>query len=127
LKRRGLATHEFRVDQYGAPRYPELVLVVRHADLKADPELVRNTLAALEDGTRDAAADPAKALAPIQTASGASRAQVLAELTAIRPALSPPIRLRPASLAGWATFDSRFGILPHPPDVSRAFDTRVAP
>src|SRR3954468_11409916 len=57
LKRRGLATHEFRVDQYGAPRYPELVLVVRHEDLKADPGRVRDTLAALEDGTHAALAD----------------------------------------------------------------------
>src|SRR3954471_19542126 len=54
LKRRGLATHEFRVDQFGAPRYPELVLVVRHEDLRGDRSLVRDTLAALEDGTRDA-------------------------------------------------------------------------
>src|SRR5436853_1896734 len=34
LKRRGLATHEFRVDSFGAPHYPELVLVVRRQDLK---------------------------------------------------------------------------------------------
>ena len=127
LRARGVRTSEFRVTRYGAPAYPELVLVVRHAELRSKLATIRDALAALEDGTREAAADPAKAREPIQKASGASRGQVLAELAAIRPALSPPIRLRPASLAGWATFDSEFGILPHRPDVGQAFDTRVAP
>ena len=127
LRRRGVPTSEFRVTRYGAPVYPELVLVVRRAELRSRLGAIRNALAALEDGTREAAANPVKALEPIQKASGATRGQVLAELTAIRPALSPPIRLQPASLAGWATFDSRFGILPNRPDVRQAFDTNVAP
>src|SRR3954454_18133134 len=71
LKRRGLATHEFRVDQFGAPRYPELVLVVRRSDLRGDPKLVRDTLAALEDGTRDALADRAAAVKEVAAAAQA--------------------------------------------------------
>jgi putative hydroxymethylpyrimidine transport system substrate-binding protein len=127
LRARGVRTSEFRVTDYGAPRYPELVLVARRAELTKDRARIRNALAALEDGTREATANPAEALAAIQKASGAPRKLVLAELTAIRPALSPPIRLQPASLAGWARFDTRFGILSRPPDVARAFDTTVAP
>ena len=32
LRQRGVKTREFRVDDYGAPRYPELVLAVRRPD-----------------------------------------------------------------------------------------------
>jgi putative hydroxymethylpyrimidine transport system substrate-binding protein len=127
LRARGVKTAEFRVDRYGAPRYPELVLVARRAELAKDRSRIRSALAAIEDGTRAAVADPAKALGPIEQASGAPRALVLSELAAIRPALSPPVRLQPASLAGWARFDTSFGILSRPPDVASAFDTRVAP
>jgi len=127
LRARGVRTSEFRVSDYGAPRYPELVLVVRRDELDKQRAKIRDALAAIEDGTRQAVVNPVKALGAIQKASGASRGLVLSELVNIRPALSPPVRLRPASLAGWARFDTRFGILTKPPDVARAFDTRVAP
>jgi putative hydroxymethylpyrimidine transport system substrate-binding protein len=127
LKRRGLKTHEFRVDSFGAPHYPELVLVVRRVDLKRDPKLVRDTLAALEDGTRDALADRPAAVKEVASAAQASPSLIAAELDAIAPALSPPIKLDPQALAGWASFDARFGILRRPPVVRQAFDTRVAP
>ena len=35
LRERGVETREFRVDDYGAPRYPELVLVVKRQTLEA--------------------------------------------------------------------------------------------
>ena len=127
LKRRGLATHEFRVDQFGAPRYPELVLVVRHEDLRADSKLVRDTLAALEDGTRDALSDRAAAVKEVAAAAQAKPDLIAAELDAIAPALSPPIKLNPQRLAGWASFDFRFGILRRVPLVREVFDTTVAP
>ncbi|MFL5885325.1 MAG: ABC transporter substrate-binding protein [Thermoleophilaceae bacterium] len=127
LRARGVRTSEFRVSRFGAPRYPELVLVVRRAELDKQRAKIRAALAAIEDGTRQAIVNPVKALDAIQKASGASRGLVLSELVNIRPALSPPVRLQPASLAGWARFDTQFGILSKPPDVASAFDTRVAP
>ena len=127
LKRRGLATHEFRVDQYGAPRYPELVLVVRHQDLLSDRSLVRDTLGALEDGTRDALRDRPAAVKAVATAAQAKPDLIAAELDAIAPALSPPIKLNAKALAGWASFGFRFGILAHVPLVRETFDTSVAP
>jgi putative hydroxymethylpyrimidine transport system substrate-binding protein len=127
LKRRGLTTHEFRVDQFGAPRYPELVLVVRHEDLRADSKLVHDTLAALEDGTRDALSDRAAAVKEVASAAQAKPDLIAAELDAIAPALSPPIKLNPQRLAGWASFDFRFGILRRVPLVREVFDTTVAP
>jgi putative hydroxymethylpyrimidine transport system substrate-binding protein len=127
LKRHGLKTHEFRVDSFGAPRYPELVLVVRRVDLERDPKLVRDTLAALEDGTRDALADRPAAVKEVASAAQAKPDLIAAELDAIAPALSPPIKLNPQALAGWASFDARFGILKRSPVVRQTFDTSVAP
>jgi putative hydroxymethylpyrimidine transport system substrate-binding protein len=126
-KRHGVRTHEFRVDQYGAPRYPELVLVVRHQDLQSDRTRVRDTLAALEDGTRAALKDRPAAVKAVAGAAEAKPDLIAAELDAIAPALSPPIKLNPQVLAGWASFDFRFGILRHVPLVRETFDTGVAP
>jgi NitT/TauT family transport system substrate-binding protein/putative hydroxymethylpyrimidine transport system substrate-binding protein len=127
LKRRGLATHEFRVDAFGAPRYPELVLVARRQTVQRDPGLLRDTLSALADGTLDALADRPGAAQRVAEAAQARPDLIRAELDAIAPALSPPIRLDPAKLAGWAAFDRRFGILRRAPDVSQAFDLTLAP
>jgi NitT/TauT family transport system substrate-binding protein/putative hydroxymethylpyrimidine transport system substrate-binding protein len=127
LRRHGLATHEFRVDSFGAPRYPELVLVARRDTVRRDPGLLRDTLAALADGTRAALADRAGAARLVAHAGQSDTGLLRAELEAIAPALSPPIRLEPRALAGWAAFDRRFGILESAPDVHQAFDLALAP
>ena len=127
LKARGVRTHEFRVDDFGAPRYPELVIVATRRGLAAHPDRIRRTLAALEDGTRAALRNPDSAVASVARAAQADRGLVHSELRAIAPALSPPLRLSARALRGWATFDVRFGILRRPPDIGRAFDLSVAP
>jgi putative hydroxymethylpyrimidine transport system substrate-binding protein len=127
LKRRGVATREFRVDAFGAPHYPELVLVARRETVEKDPGLLKNTLAALADGTRDALADKPAAVKRVAAAAQARPGLIAAELDAIAPALSPPIRLDPKVLAGWAAFDARLGILKRAPAVNQAFDTSLAP
>ena len=127
LKARGVRTHEFRVDDFGAPRYPELVIVATRRGLAAHPDRIRRTLAALEDGTRAALRNPDSAVASVARAAQADRGLVRSELRAIAPALSPPLRLSARPLRGWATFDVRFGILRRPPDIGRAFDLSVAP
>jgi putative hydroxymethylpyrimidine transport system substrate-binding protein len=127
LKRRGLDTHEFRLDSFGAPRYPELVLVARRATVRTDPDLLRRTLAALADGTRDALANRDDAVRRVARAAQADQGLIRAELDAIAPALSPPIRLSPTALAGWAAFSFRLGILRRTPMVSQVFDQTLAP
>jgi putative hydroxymethylpyrimidine transport system substrate-binding protein len=117
LRQRGIRTREFRVDEYGAPRYPELVLAVRGEDA-ADAQ---ETLARLAAGTRAALADRRGTVERLVEASGADEALVRAQFTAVAPALVPPIRLDRRALEGWARFDARFGILKRQPDVSRAF------
>jgi putative hydroxymethylpyrimidine transport system substrate-binding protein len=124
LRRRGVRTREFRVDDYGAPRYPELVLVTRRETLRERRELVDAVLATLAAGTRAALADRDAAVDELVRASGADEPLARAQLDAVAPALRPPIRLDRDALAGWARFDERFGILRSAPDVARAFRLR---
>jgi putative hydroxymethylpyrimidine transport system substrate-binding protein len=121
LRRRGIRTREFRVDDYGAPRYPELVLVTRRDTLRRHRERVDGVLDELAEGTRTALADRSATVSDLVEASGADEALVRAQLAAIAPALRPPIRLDREALRGWARFDARFGILERPPDVREAF------
>jgi len=117
LRQRGVQTREFRVDDYGAPRYPELVLAVKRDSLGK----VDQVLAKLAAGTRAALADRKATIDQLVKVSGADEPLVRAQLEAVAPALLPPIRLDRSALEGWARFDARFGILEHRPDVNRAF------
>jgi NitT/TauT family transport system substrate-binding protein/putative hydroxymethylpyrimidine transport system substrate-binding protein len=121
LRQRGVAIREFRVDDYGAPRYPELVLVTRARTLRQRAAAVENALVALREGTRAALADRTASVRDLVKASGADAPLARAQLDAVAPALQPPIRFDRAALAGWAKFDARFGILKRPPDVATLF------
>jgi putative hydroxymethylpyrimidine transport system substrate-binding protein len=124
LRRRGVRTREFRVDDYGAPRYPELVLAVKRETLDERPELVDAMLAALARGTRTALRDREAALDELVRESGADEPLLRAQFEAVAPALRPPLRLDREALEGWARFDEGFGILRRAPDVERAFRLR---
>jgi putative hydroxymethylpyrimidine transport system substrate-binding protein len=121
LRERGVPTREFRVDRYGAPPYPELVLVARRESLRQIGEELSELLSVLRDGTRAALADRPATVADLVEASGADEQLVRAQFDAVAPALRPPIELDRESLEEWAEFDSRFGILERPPDVREAF------
>jgi putative hydroxymethylpyrimidine transport system substrate-binding protein len=122
LKQRGAKTNDFRVDDYGAPPYPELVIVAKRSTLDKEQPLIHDTLAALGAGARAALDDPSVAVAPLVKASGADPDLVRAELAAVHPVLSPDLKLNRAVLESWADFDQRFGILKTRLDVSEAFD-----
>ena len=121
LRRRGVRTREFRVDQFGAPRYPELVLAVERETLEERRALVDDLLAALAAGTRSALGDRQAAVDDIVRASGADEPLIRAQFEAVASALRPPMRLDRQALEGWAEFDERFGILSSRPDIDRAF------
>ena len=121
LKERGVETREFRVDDYGAPRYPELVLVVKRTTLEEHQRLVDDMLAAIAEGTDNALRDRAATIDELVRVSGADEPLVRAQLAAVAPALQPPVQLNRAALEGWAAFDERFGILREAPDVEQAF------
>jgi putative hydroxymethylpyrimidine transport system substrate-binding protein len=124
LRRRGVPIREFRVDDYGAPRYPELVLAVTRETLRKRRELVDTMLEKIEKGTFDALHDRAGTVDKLVEASGADKGLMRAELAAVAPALLPPISLDPKALEGWAAFEKQFGILREEPDVQRAFRLR---
>jgi len=124
LRERGVHTREFRVDDYGAPSYPELVLAVRRDTLIERGELVDDMLDSIAAGTDKALGDRDATVQRLVRASGADEPLVRAQLAAVAPALRPPVRLDRAALEGWARFDERFGILRSAPDVSRAFRLR---
>ena len=127
LRRRGFATREFRVDRYGAPPYPELVLAVRRRTLDEERKLVDDLLRALADGTARALRDPGPALRRIGRLSGARPGLLRAEYDAVRPVLSPTLALDRRRLEAWARFDRRFGILRRPLDVGAAFELGLGP
>ena len=128
LRREGVPTREFRVDDYGAPRYPELVLAVRGDALESDAgrERTERALDAIRDGTAKATGDPDAAIRAVAGASKTDPGLIRDEWDAIRGALDPPVALDRDALDGWAQWDARFGILERAPDVDEAFDFRLA-
>jgi len=121
LRRRNVPIREFRVDDYGAPRYPEVVLVVTRATIDERGSAVRAAVRAINAGMAEVRADPATAAAEIAQASGSSVAVARAQIDAVAPIYGTTLR-RPV-LDAWNRWDVRFGILPRRVDVARAFVT----
>jgi putative hydroxymethylpyrimidine transport system substrate-binding protein len=132
LARRRPGFHVFRVERYGAPAYPELVLCASATALKADPALARDTVHALVRGYDATLADPAAGARALESrVPGLDAALVGAELRGLLPAFRGPGGrfgvLDPSSLRAWARWEARFGIVRHPPDVASTFDRAFAP
>lgn len=127
LRERGFEPAEFRVDEFGAPPYPELVLAAREETVRRDRPLVEAVLGALSAGTRSALADPDAALAEIARLSATDEELVRAQFDAVAPALEPPVALDSRTLERWARFDVRSGILEREPEVSEAFALGLEP
>jgi putative hydroxymethylpyrimidine transport system substrate-binding protein len=132
LRARRPRIREFRVDDYGAPAYPELVLSVRRRTLRDDPGLVRATVAALARGYEEVLADPESGVSALLTAtSGLRRTRVQRELDAVSPSFTAGARafgeLDPRRLRAWARWERRVGVVRHRPDVRRAFYGRYVP
>jgi NitT/TauT family transport system substrate-binding protein/putative hydroxymethylpyrimidine transport system substrate-binding protein len=127
LRQRGKRFNEFRVERYGAPPYPEVVLVTTRKTLSKRRDAIVRAVAALSRGVDATLADPDAAAKQIAKASGGEDlALVRAQLAALRPVVSPPLRLDRAVLEKWADFDARIGIVRERPDVDRTFDFSVA-
>ena len=127
LHTRGFLTSDFRVDRYGAPPYPEVVLFAKRSTVTKERGRMKALLAALADGVRSVHRDPDGAIAQIAKVSGADRPLVAAQLKAVDPLFDPPLRFDPAVLRRWAAWDERFGILPQRANVRRLFDLTLAP
>jgi ABC-type nitrate/sulfonate/bicarbonate transport system substrate-binding protein len=132
LRARRPRIREFRVDDYGAPAYPELVLTVTRQTLQDEPGLVRATVAALARGYEEVIADPESGVsALLQARTGLKRVGVQREFDAVSPSFTVGARgfgeLSPQRLRAWARWEQRFGLVRHKPDVGLAFDGRYVP
>ena len=127
LRRRGVRVREFRVEDFGAPPYPEVVLFTSRRTLERRRGAVKDALRAIREGIDSSLADRAAAAEEIARVSGADVPLVRAQLDAVAPALRPALRLDRPVLERWAAFDERFGILSRRPDVDRLFEFDLAP
>ncbi len=122
LRRQGIPIRVFKVDRYGAPPYPELVLATSRATLEENPDLAAAMTAATERGYELAFEDPEAALDELLAAvPSLDRAEQAAQLKVLRPVLRPA-PFDPAVLQAWADWDLEHGLLERPLDVGEAFE-----
>jgi putative hydroxymethylpyrimidine transport system substrate-binding protein len=125
LREKGLDVSEFRVEDYGAPPYPEVVLITSRKTLEARRDVLKRTVAAIDDGVAEARAHPAAVTEKIAAAAQTDDLALMrAQLDATLPLLGT--RLDRAVLERWAAFDAEIGIVKAPPDVDGAFDFTLA-
>ena len=126
LQRQGVPVRTFRVDRYGAPPYPELVLTTTRKLLRSDPVLVREVAGATTRGYQAALRDPKAALDALLAANpDLDRGEQQAQMRVLLPALSPPGRFDKGVLEAWSHWDADHGILERPLDVDQAFDLPI--
>lgn len=125
--------HVFRVEDYGAPAYPELILATTRSELKAHPQVARAVVHTLVDGYDHVLAHPRSSAQALESqVSGLSPAAVSAQLKAELPAFLPRGggsygALVPSVLHAWAKWEVRFGIVRRLPDLATMFDSAYLP
>ena len=121
LRRQGVPVRIFKVNEYGAPPYPELVLVATAKTIAEDPGLIDDVIAATTRGYRFAVAHPGEALDDlVASAPALDRSEQAAQLKVLLPDLHPA-PFDPRVLRAWAGWDLEHGLLEKPLDVNRAF------
>lgn len=121
LQRQGVPIRTFKVDRYGAPPYPELVLTASRKTLDDDPELVHEVIGATRRGYRIAIDDPEGALDDLlASVPSLDREEQAAQLQALGSDLRPA-PFDPTVLRAWAAWDREHGLLERPLNVRSAF------
>jgi ABC-type nitrate/sulfonate/bicarbonate transport system substrate-binding protein len=121
----------FRVDEFGAPAYPELVLATSRESLDTNGPVIRAAIRALRRGYEATIDDPESAITALVDAEPSLKRDLVArELDAVSPSFTAGARrfgeLDPARLRAWAAWEQRFGIVRRRPDVARAFDPAIS-
>jgi ABC-type nitrate/sulfonate/bicarbonate transport system substrate-binding protein len=125
-------TREFRVDDYGAPSYPELVLCVTRQTLQDDPAIIRATVRTLRRGYQEALNDPESAIEALRDRAGTGLDRRIAQRQfdevqgAFNAAPGGFGVLVAERLRAWATWERRFGIVDRTPNVALAFAPEFA-
>jgi NitT/TauT family transport system substrate-binding protein/putative hydroxymethylpyrimidine transport system substrate-binding protein len=122
LRRKGIGVRVFKVDRYGAPPYPELILCTTAELAREQPGLLAAVRRATDAGYRFTLAHPGQALGDLlDSAPGLDPATERTELRLLLGAFRPVGALRPAVLRAWARWDLAHRLLARPLDVSAAF------
>jgi len=123
LKQRGLRAKVFRVEDYGAPPYPEVVLITSRRTLRAKRDAIAHALKLIDAGRRKTEADPDAAVRVIAKAAETDDTKLIrAQLDAVLPIFAAGLKLDRGVLERWAAFDAAIGLVKAKPDVAKAFD-----
>jgi putative hydroxymethylpyrimidine transport system substrate-binding protein len=121
LRRQGIPVRVFKVNRYGAPPYPELILTASGDTIEHDPGLVDSMVAATTRGYELAYDHPSQALDDLLAkVPSLDHADQTAQLRVLHPDLHPAPFDR-AVLREWAAWDLEHGLLERPLDVDQAF------
>jgi putative hydroxymethylpyrimidine transport system substrate-binding protein len=121
-ERQGIPLNVFKVDEYGAPHYPELILTTTRKELEVEPAMVEDMVAATRRGYNFTVSEPKRALADLLAANPSlERADQEAQLKVLLPELEP-LPFDEAVLKEWSTWASEHELLPKPANVTKTFD-----
>lgn len=128
LQRQRPATRIFRLDAYGAPSYPELVLCTTSTTLQDRRSLVSAVVKALKRGYDETIIDPESAVsALLDQQEGLDRSAIERDLDAVGPAFAAGptgfgVFARDA-VTKWAAWEAEVGITKEPVNVPLTFPT----
>lgn len=127
LKRKGVRVHELRVEDYGAPAYPEVVLfATRRTVERRRADLIR-LVRALADGLRSTLQQPRAVAEDIARAALTDDVGLVeAQVKVLRDVVDTNLAFDAPVLNRWADFAQRIGLVQRRPDVDRAFVTTIA-
>jgi putative hydroxymethylpyrimidine transport system substrate-binding protein len=121
LRQQGVPIRIFKVNEYGAPPYPELILTTTGKTLDRDPGLVRSMVEATRRGYQFTVEHPKQGLDDLLAeVPSLDQADQDAQLRALLPDLEP-LPFDTAVLREWAAWDLKHGLLERPLDVEAAF------
>jgi putative hydroxymethylpyrimidine transport system substrate-binding protein len=124
LRQQGVPIRVFKVNRYGAPPYPELVLATSRRTLDQDPELAEAVVDATRRGYGFVTENPERGLDDLLAANPAlDRDEQQAQMNALLPDLRPA-PFDPRVLREWSDWDVTHGLLERPVDVNEAFQLR---
>jgi putative hydroxymethylpyrimidine transport system substrate-binding protein len=122
LQQKGIPLNVFKLDEFGAPQYPELILTTTEKELREHPGAVLGVAAATGRGYRFAESDPKAAISDLLAAdSSLGKAEQDAQLQALLPSLKPQ-QFDPKVLNEWAAWARTHDLIHGPLDVEKTFD-----
>jgi len=121
LRERSVPIRIFKVNRYGAPPYPELVLAASRQTIEDHPDLVDAMVEATTRGYAFAVQHPERALEDlVRSVPALSRAEQSAQLRVLLPDLHPAPFDR-SVLREWAHWDVEHKLLARPLAIDEAF------